>query len=362
MPQARTTKSKARIDSFENIKNSIVRTQNNDVSLSVRSTRLGGSILEFKKIYKKYGEKVILENFSYIFKKGEKIGIIGANGTGKTTFLNLIMGLEPLDMGFIQAGQTVVFGYYAQQGINLPADMRVIETIRDIAEYIPMADGSKLTPTQLLHRFNFSGEQQYQLVSSLSGGEKRRLYLCTILMTNPNFLILDEPTNDLDILTLSVLDEFLQQFAGCALVVSHDRYFMDKMIDHLFVFEGKGKIKDFTGNYTQYRDAQIAEKQAQNALKKNNNNQATPPPAANNIPSKKAPPTKLNYKEQQELQTLETQIATLETQKTQLLQILNQPDHNHEQLQVLSQQFEKLTQDIDEKSLRWLELTDKAGI
>lgn len=354
MPKARTTKSKARTDEFENIKNSLVRTQTNNVTLSVKTTRLGGNILEFKKVYKRYDEKIILENFSYVFKKGEKIGIIGANGSGKTTFLNLIMQLEPLDMGFVQAGQTVVFGYYSQQGIQLPNDKRVIEVIRDIAEFVVMADGSKLTPTQLLHRFTFSGEQQHQFVSSLSGGEKRRLYLCTILMQNPNFLILDEPTNDLDILTLSVLDEFLQEFNGCMLVVSHDRYFMDKIIDHLFVFEGNGKISDFAGTYTQYRDAEQAKKASQSAPKKPMVTAAAPPAAI--APAPTAP--KRSYKVQKQLETLELDIANLETQKTNLIAQLNDTQNQGTQMTKLSIEYEQTSLNLEQKTMQWLELSE----
>jgi ATP-binding cassette subfamily F protein uup len=254
MPRARGTKAKYRVDSFHEIKDKAFSKQTEDkLALGVQMSRIGGKILEFTHIKKAFGETKIINDFSYIFKKGEKIGIIGKNGVGKSTFLNMVMGLETPDAGNISSGETIVFGYYSQEGLKLTEDKRVIDVVKDIAEFIPLADGSKLSASGLLTKFLFPPDVQYGFVSKLSGGERRRLYLMTILIQNPNFLILDEPTNDLDIVTLSVLEDFLTSFQGCLMVVTHDRYFMDKMVDHLFVFEGAGVVRDFPGNYTEYR-------------------------------------------------------------------------------------------------------------
>ena len=254
-PRARGTKQKARTDAFYKIEEkATVKRQETKINLEVKVSRLGGKILELINLKKSFGDKKILSEFSYTFKKGEKIGIVGKNGTGKTTLLKILLGSEKIDAGKIQTGETVAFGYYSQTGMVLKEDMRVIELVKDIAEFILMADGSKLSASQLLQRFNFSPDLQFGYVSKLSGGEKRRLYLMTILIRNPNFLILDEPTNDLDIATLQTLEEFLANYTGCVLIVSHDRYFMDKIVDHIFAFEGEGFIKDFPGSYSEYRD------------------------------------------------------------------------------------------------------------
>ncbi|MBL7883004.1 MAG: ABC-F family ATP-binding cassette domain-containing protein, partial [Bacteroidia bacterium] len=263
MPKARGTKSKSRLNAFEDTKDKAFSGKTETkLELGVKMSRIGGKILEFVKIKKAFGDTKIVNEFSYIFKKGEKIGVIGKNGVGKSTFLNMIMGLEKPDSGDIQTGETIVFGYYSQEGLKLNEDKRVIEVVKDIAEFIPLADGTKLSASGLLTKFLFPPDVQYSMVSKLSGGERRRLYLMTILIKNPNFLILDEPTNDLDIVTLSVLEDFLTAFQGCVLIVTHDRYFMDKMVDHLFVFEGAGVVRDFPGNYTEYRDKkELEEKQ-----------------------------------------------------------------------------------------------------
>ncbi|MGZ4076361.1 MAG: ABC-F family ATP-binding cassette domain-containing protein, partial [Bacteroidia bacterium] len=264
MPKARGTKAKYRVDQFEVTKEKAFSKQTEEkLALGVKMSRIGGKILEFVKIKKAFGSTKIVNDFSYIFKKGEKIGVIGKNGVGKSTFLNMIMGLENPDAGTITSGETIVFGYYSQEGLKLAEDKRVIEVVKDIAEFIPLADGSKLSASGLLTKFLFPPDVQYGYVSKLSGGERRRLYLMTILIKNPNFLILDEPTNDLDIVTLSVLEDFLTNFQGCVLIVTHDRYFMDKMVDHLFVFEGEGVVRDFPGNYTEYRDKKESEEKIQ---------------------------------------------------------------------------------------------------
>jgi ATP-binding cassette subfamily F protein uup len=260
MPKARGTKSKSRLNAFDDTKEKAFSGKTETkLELGVKMSRIGGKILEFIHIKKAFGATKIVNDFSYIFKKGEKIGVIGKNGVGKSTVLNMIMGMEKPDAGTIQAGETIVFGYYSQEGLKLNEDKRVIEVVKDIAEFIPLADGSKLSASGLLTKFLFPPDVQYSMVSKLSGGERRRLYLMTILIKNPNFLILDEPTNDLDIVTLSVLEDFLTAFQGCVLIVTHDRYFMDKMVDHLFVFEGEGVVRDFPGNYTEYRDTKDLE-------------------------------------------------------------------------------------------------------
>ncbi|HET6992701.1 MAG TPA: ABC-F family ATP-binding cassette domain-containing protein, partial [Bacteroidia bacterium] len=255
MPRARGTKQKARTDAFEKVAEKAKgKAPEEELKLEVKMSRMGGKIIEMIHVHKKFGDKQILKDFDYTFKKGEKIGIVGKNGVGKSTLLNAIMGLEPIDSGKIQAGETIIFGYYSQSGMIGKDDKRVIEVIKDIAEFFPLADGTKMSAAQMLQRFLFPPQTQFSYVSSLSGGERRRLYLLTVLMKNPNFLILDEPTNDLDILTLGILEDFLADFPGCVIIVSHDRYFMDKLVDHLFVFEGDGVIKDFPGNYSQWRE------------------------------------------------------------------------------------------------------------
>src|SRR5580658_603994 len=253
-PKARTTKSKSRQDNFYVVEaKAKQKIEDAQVELQVKMTRLGGKIAELKKVYKRYGDKIILKGFDYTFKKGERIGIVGKNGSGKSTFLNILQLLEPADSGKINIGDTVIFGNYAQQGLQIKEDKRVIEFVKDIAENFPLADGSSMSASQFLQLFLFSPEQQYTYVSKLSGGEKRRLHLLSILFRNPNFLILDEPTNDLDLQTLAVLENFLSDYQGCMLIVSHDRYFMDRLVDHLFVFQGDGDVRDFPGNYSQYR-------------------------------------------------------------------------------------------------------------
>ncbi len=359
MPRARGTKSKSRVDAFYDVKDkAFSKKVEEKLELSVKMTRLGGKILELIKIKKSYGDFKILDNFSYTFKKGEKIGIIGKNGVGKTTLLNMIMGKEKVDGGKIQTGETIVFGYYSQDGLTLNEDKRVIEVVKDIADFIPLADGSKLTASQLLQKFQFNPDVQYNFVSKLSGGEKRRLYLMTILIKNPNFLILDEPTNDLDILTLSVLEDFLTSFQGCVLIVTHDRYFMDKMVDHLFVFEGSGIVRDFPGNYTEYRDKKEMEERL---LKKGEAKIAV----AEKIEEAKEDPTELiaskkkpSFKEKFEFEQLEKEIAELEVEKAKLTELLNAGSTNHEDMIKWAEQIGVLENQLDNKSFRWMELSD----
>ncbi|MBA3704764.1 MAG: ABC-F family ATP-binding cassette domain-containing protein [Bacteroidetes bacterium] len=362
MPRARGTKAKYRVDSFYETKEKAFSKQAEEkLQLGVKMSRIGGKILEFIKVKKAFGETKIVNDFSYTFKKGEKIGVVGKNGVGKSTFLNMVMQLEQPDSGKIQTGETIVFGYYSQEGLKLNEDKRVIEVVKDIAEYIPLADGSKLSASGLLTKFLFPPDIQYGYVSKLSGGEKRRLYLMTILIKNPNFLILDEPTNDLDIVTLSVLEDFLTNFQGCVLIVTHDRYFMDKMVDHLFVFEGDGVVRDFSGNYTEYRERKEQEEKTQR--KEDNVNaksEIVAPVVIKETKTIEAPTIKkkLSFKEKFEFDQLEKDIAQLEADKIKITDQLNAGSDNHDDILKWSDQIANIIKQLDEKSLRWLELSE----
>lgn len=369
MPRARGTKAKYRVDSFYEVKDKAFSKQTEEkLVLGVQMSRIGGKILEFNKIKKAFNETKIINDFSYIFKKGEKIGVIGKNGVGKSTFLNMVMGLEMPDSGSISTGETIVFGYYSQEGLKLNEDKRVIDVVKDIAEFIPLADGSKLSASGLLTKFLFPPDVQYGFVSKLSGGERRRLYLMTILITNPNFLILDEPTNDLDIVTLSVLEDFLTSFQGCLLVVTHDRYFMDKMVDHLFVFEGEGVVRDFPGNYTEYRDKKEQEEkkigkdakasQQQIAAKSASIDPAPVSYTADTTSKTATQKKKLSFKEKFEFEELEKDIAKLEAQKAKITEDLNTSTDNHDDIVKWTGQIGSIIAQLDEKSLRWLELSE----
>ncbi len=371
MPRARGTKAKYRVDSFYEVKDKAFSKQTEEkLVLGVKMSRIGGKILEFNKIKKAFDETKIINDFSYIFKKGEKIGVIGKNGVGKSTFLNMVMGLEIPDSGNISTGETIVFGYYSQEGLKLNEDKRVIDVVKDIAEFIPLADGSKLSASGLLTKFLFPPEVQYGFVSKLSGGERRRLYLMTILIKNPNFLILDEPTNDLDIVTLSVLEDFLTSFQGCLLVVTHDRYFMDKMVDHLFVFEGEGMVRDFPGNYTEYREKKEQEEKTLGKVAKANQQQIQSLPSSPEVESinkqgKKGGLTesvggvkKLSYKEKFEFEELEKEIARLEAEKAELTEQLNSNTDNHNDIVKWTEQIGNIITQLDEKAWRWLQLSE----
>lgn len=354
MPKARTTKSKSRMDAFEEVREkALKRHKDEKLSLNVKAGRLGGKILELIKLNKSYGDQKILNSFSYIFKKGDKIGVVGKNGIGKSTFLNMVLGLEKIDGGKISTGETVKFGYYSQQGMIMGEDKRLIDVVKDIAEFIPLADGTMLPASQLLTKFLFPPEVQYSMVSKLSGGEKRRLYLLTILIENPNFLILDEPTNDLDLVTLSVLEDFLDSFQGCLLIVSHDRYFMDRLVNHLFVFEGDGEVSDFTGNYSEYRiikDYEDEQKRldlkAEKIAEKENIKQG----------KTKQIVKKLSFKEQQELDTLTIEIEELETEKKEIIEILSDANADSELVIEKGIRLKEVDEDLDAKTFRWLEL------
>jgi ABC transport system ATP-binding/permease protein len=348
-PKARTTKSKSRQDNFYEVeKKAKQRIEEEQLQLQMKMNRLGGKVIELKKIYKSYGDKVLLKGFDYTFKKGERIGVVGKNGVGKSTFINIIQGIEQPDSGKVNVGDTVIFGNYSQQGLVVKEDMRVIEFVKNIAESFPLASGGSLSAAQFLQLFLFDPDKQYTYISSLSGGEKRRLHLLSILFRNPNFLVLDEPTNDLDLPTLGVLENFLSEFPGCLLIVSHDRYFMDRLVDHLFVFEGDGVIRDFPGNYTQYR---LEEKTS-------TNEPVTPEKKATTTIQPATQKKQASYKEKREFEILEKEIAGLTTEKASITEKLNNSNTPFEELQALANRIGEVTQLLDEKELRWLELSE----
>jgi ABC transport system ATP-binding/permease protein len=360
-PKARTTKSKSRQDNFYVVEaKAKQKIEDERVQLQTKMTRLGGKIAELKKVYKSYGDKIILKGFDYTFKKGERIGVVGKNGAGKSTFLHILQQIEQPDSGKVNIGETVIFGNYSQQGLTVKEDKRVIEFVKDIAENFPLADGSTLSASQFLQLFLFTPDQQYTYISKLSGGEKRRLHLLSILFRNPNFLILDEPTNDLDLQTLAVLENFLSEFRGCLVIVSHDRYFMDRLVDHLFVFQGDGDIRDFPGNYSQYRialkdDEKLTDVGTQMSDQKEEKKVVNKPQTA--IAEKK----KLSYKEQREFELLEKEIEDLSKEKSIVTEKLNSGALPFEELQKLSNQIGEITNQLDEKELRWLEISESVN-
>jgi len=350
MPQARSHKSKYRTENAYILKEKASkRLDEKKLELAINSQRLGGKIINLDHLSKSFDNITILRDFSYKFARYEKIGIVGKNGSGKSTFLNLLTGLCQPDNGKMDVGETVSFGYFRQDGIQFAPENKVIDIIKEIAEVVEMGDGSKLSASQFLTYFLFPPETQYSLVAKLSGGEKRRLYLCTILIRNPNFLILDEPTNDLDIMTLNVLEDYLKSFSGCTIVVSHDRFFMDKIVDHLFVFEGDGVIKDFPGNYTEYRDWEEDRiKTAQSSIK------IDKPVREKTAPEKK----KLSFKEKKELDDLEKEISLLEKEKNELEDELNSGTLAADALHKKSIRYGEINSQLEEKELRWLELSE----
>jgi ABC transporter domain protein len=350
-PKARTTKSKSRIDDFALIKEQAQkRRREHVVELEIAMQRLGSKIIELHNVVKKFPEKTILDRFSYVFKRGERVGIIGKNGTGKSTFLNLLTGKITPDAGKIIIGETVQFGYYTQQGIEINPQEKVIDVIKKYGEYIPLLKGRTLSAAQLLERFLFDRKKQYDYVEKLSGGERKRLYLCTVLIQNPNFLILDEPTNDLDIVTLNVLEEFLLDYEGCLVIVSHDRYFMDKIVDHLFVFKGEGEVQDFPGNYSDYFTYE------QSSVRETPKEEKAP--ATKN--SWRGANSTLSQNEQRELSRLEKEIAQLEAQKATIEAHFTQEALSSEELQEQSQALSEVLTLLEEKSDRWLELSIKS--
>ena len=356
-PKARTTKSKSRIEDFHEIKERAHQRRNDHtVQLELNMERLGSKILELHKVSKSFTDLTLLDNFNYVFKKGERIGIVGKNGTGKSTFLNLITGGIRPDSGKVVVGDTVKFGYYTQKGIAIKEGQKVIEVVKEFGEYIPLKKGRQISAQQLLERFLFDRKKQYDYVEKLSGGEQKRLYLCTVLIQNPNFLILDEPTNDLDIVTLNVLENFLLDFPGCLLVVSHDRYFMDKIVDHLFVFKGSGKIDDFPGNYSDYRVYQNSRQPEIIEEKKDDTTITT-----NTKKSwKKDVNEGMSYKEQKEFSKIEKDLKKLETKKTTLENSFLDKNLTPEEIAEKSKDLQKVIDSIEERELRWLELAEKA--
>lgn len=353
MPSARGTKAKARVDAFYQLEEvASKKTDEKQVELEVNMPRLGGKIAEFHNISKSYGDKHLIRSFSYKFIPGEKVGIVGKNGTGKSTLLNMMTGRDTPDTGKIVIGDTVKIGYYDQQNAHLSQTKKAIDVIREIADYIPLNNGKMLSAGQLMERFLFEPSQQYTYVSKLSGGEQRRLYLMTILMGNPNFIILDEPTNDLDVVTLQVLEDFLQDFKGCLIVVTHDRFFMDKMVDHIFVLEGEGVIKDFPGNYSQYRAF------AENQLKESRKSTAievkeTPKVEATQMKEKK----KLSFKEKMEWEQLDKEIPEMEDKKKEIeKKMAAMPDYNT--IKQLTESYDQLSKEVEQKTERWLALSE----
>ncbi|MCQ4141243.1 ABC-F family ATP-binding cassette domain-containing protein [Chryseobacterium sp. EO14] len=357
-PKARTTKSKSRIDAFyETEKVAKTDTRKQGLELDFEMKRLGNKILELKNIDKSFGNKLLLKDFSYSFQRGEKVGIVGKNGAGKSTLLNIIQGFEKADKGEIETGETIHFGYFSQKGLTYKEDERVIDFIKEVAEFYPLANGKSLSASQFLRLFLFDDQTQYSPISKLSGGEKRRLHLMYILYQNPNFLIFDEPTNDLDLPTLTVLENFLQQFQGSLIIVSHDRYFMDRIVDHILAFEGEGKIRDFTGNFSEYREAKSKEDALEKSVSVKSEPVKEPVPAVNNTNTKKK---RLSFKEQRELETIEKEMPELEEKRAKILDQLNN-EADYEKISKLSADLESISETLENHEMRWLELQEILG-
>ena len=354
MPQARGHKARYREEAFYELeKVAKQRTYDANVKLDVKASYIGSKIFESDHLCKHFGDLKILDDFSYIFARYEKMGIVGNNGTGKSTFIKILMGLEKPDSGTLDIGETVRFGYYSQDGLQFNEQMKVIDVITDIAEVIELGNGKRLTASQFLQHFLFTPETQHSYVYKLSGGERRRLYLCTVLMRNPNFLVLDEPTNDLDIVTLQVLEEYLQNFKGCVIVVSHDRYFMDKVVDHLLVFKGQGDIRDFPGNYSDYRDWKLA--------KAEHEKEAAKPKEEKTQRVRLNDKRRMTFKERKEFEQLEKEIAALEEEKKQIEEALCSGTLSVDELTEKSKRLPLLNDELDEKTMRWLELSEIEG-
>ena len=355
MPQARGHKARYREEAFYELERvAKQRLEERQMRLKASNVYIGSKIFECQYISKRFDSTVILKDFYYNFSRFEKMGIVGSNGTGKSTFVKMLLGLEPVDEGRIVIGETVKFGYFSQEGLQFNEQDKVIDIITAIADYVDLGSGRKLSASQLLQYFLFTPEQQHNYVYKLSGGERRKLYLCTVLMQNPNFLVLDEPTNDLDIVTLQILEEYLQDFPGCVIVVSHDRYFMDKVVDHLLVFKGQGDIKDFPGNYTQYREFSSNEKpvgKEDTAVKAKKKTSVSP--AHDRVTSRK-----LSYKEKREMEQLEKDIEALESEKKQIEEALCGGTTSVDEITAMSKRLPLLNDELDEKSMRWLELSE----
>ena len=367
-PKARTTKSKSRQDNFYEVETRAKqKIEDAQVELQMKMSRLGGKIIEMKKVYKAYGDLQILKGFDYNFSKGERIGIIGKNGVGKSTFLNMLQQLEKVDNGKINVGDTVVFGNFSQLGLVIKENIRVIEYVKDIAENFPLANGGSLSAAQFLELFLFTPDKQYTYLNSLSGGEKKRLQLLSVLFKNPNFLILDEPTNDLDLPTLAVLERFLESYQGCVLIVSHDRYFMDRLVDHLFIFEGEGDVRDFPGTYTQYRIWLKENEKKENKWQvleayKNKGNSleevtVTKSPTTSTT-QVIAPKRKTSFKEKKEFEDLEKEIAVLEAEREQFTNQMSNPEISYDKIEIISKRLTSISQELEVKEMRWLELSE----
>ena len=362
-PKARTTKSKSRQDNFYQVESRAKqKIEDAQVQLQVKMSRLGGKVVEMKKVYKSYGELPILKGFDYTFSRGERIGVIGKNGVGKSTFLNILQGIESVDNGKINVGDTIIFGNFSQQGLVVKENMRVIEYVKTFAENFPLANGGSLSAAQFLELFLFTPDKQYTYLNSLSGGERKRLQLLTILFTNPNFLILDEPTNDLDLPTLAVLENFLSEYQGCVMIVSHDRYFMDRLVDHLFVFEGDGEVRDFPGNYTQYRiwlkDNEKKDNKWQSLEAQKSKGKTLEEVSTQQAPIAPVTKKKVSFKDKKEFEDLEMEIAGLEAEKHKLEEQLSNPDADFDQLNLLSKRIGEIVVSLEQKELRWLELSE----
>ena len=356
MPQARGHKAKYRQDAFYELeKVARQRINSQQIDLKTSASYIGSKIFEAYDVCKTFGDKVILNNFNYIFSRYEKLGIVGNNGAGKTTFIKLLIGEIPIDSGKLTVGKTVKFGYYSQEGILFKENQKVIDAVRDIAEYVELGNGQKLSASQFLQNFLFSPKEQYNYIEKLSGGEKRRLYLCTVLMKSPNFLILDEPTNDLDIITLQILEEYLTTFKGCVIVVSHDRYFMDKVVDHVLVFKGNGEIKDFPGNYTQYREWQKLQESEQ---KQNNQIKDKSKQEAYKNDNQSLRKRKMSFKEKKEFESLEKDIEQLESEKKTIEKALSGTVLNPDKIKELSKRLYDVNYELELKSERWFELAE----
>ena len=354
MPQARGHKARYREEAFYELeKVAKQRLEERQLRLKASNVYIGSKIFEIQYVSKKFEDVGILKDFYYNFSRFEKMGIVGSNGTGKSTFIKMLLGLEPVDEGHIVIGDTVRFGYFSQEGLQFNEQQKVIDVITDIADYVELGGGKKLSASQLLQYFLFTPEQQYNYVYKLSGGERRKLYLCTVLMRNPNFLVLDEPTNDLDIVTLQILEEYLQDFPGCVIVVSHDRYFMDKVVDHLLVFKGHGEIKDFPGNYTQYREWASLEENKTSSSSSSCSTSTAGKPSYRHDDRRR-----LSYKEKREMEQLEKDIAALEDEKKKIEEALCGGTTEVEEITAMSKRLPQLNEELDEKSMRWLELSE----
>jgi len=353
-PKARGTKAKYRVEAFEELKEKVSQKKvEKTIELDIKMSRIGGKVLELKKARKSYGNLTVLDGFDYVFKKGERIGIIGKNGVGKSTFIKMLCGEEQADSGKINPGDSIVFGMYRQEGLNLPEDKKIIDLVREHAERIELSKGNTISASQFLTQFLFPPEVQYTNISKLSGGEKRRLMLLLVLIKNPNFLILDEPTNDLDLITLSKLEDFLENYSGCLLIVSHDRYFMDRLVDHLFIFEGEGIVRDFNGTYSEFKLSE--EQKAKNALAEKNSDNKKQQTVKEEVKV-----SKLSYKEKLELEQITKEIHEIESKKLALMQDIESLSGDYDKIQQVSLELEKLMVTLDSKSIRWFELSEKA--